>query len=175
MGNKEAAGKALDQADKIIREVDSVPWQLSNFRKSKLAYDLFCLNTFIGNGNTSAASDCRKQAHKSCRMLLKQSRKVAQDRTEAYRLKGVYYWPTNRQIKALKWWHKSIKEGQRLGARQDLSRTYFEIGKRLGEGGSRYRKLNGIAAKEYLQRARVLFEEMNLQWDMDELDRVSGR
>jgi class 3 adenylate cyclase/tetratricopeptide (TPR) repeat protein len=175
MGNKEEAGKALSQADKIIREVDSVPWQLSNFRKSKLAYDLFCLNTFIGNGNTSAASDCRKQAHKSCRMLLKQSRKVAQDRTEAYRLKGLYYWLTNRQKKALKWWHKSIKEGQRLGARLDLSRTYFEIGKRLGEGGSRYSKLNGIAAKEYLQRARVLFEEMNLQWDMDELDRVSGR
>jgi hypothetical protein len=107
-------------------------------------------------------------------MLLKQSRKVAQDRTEAYKLKGIYCWLNNRQKNALKWWHKSIQEGKRLGAHLDLSRTYFEIGKHLSERNSRYKKLNGIAAGDYLQQARALFEEMNLQWDLDELDRICG-
>ncbi len=35
------------------------------------------------------------------------------------------------------------------------------------------KELNGISAEEYLERARSMFEEMDLQWDLDELDRVS--
>ena len=38
---------------------------------------------------------------------------------------------------------------------------------------SKYKKLDGIKAEEYLERARVLFEEMSLQWDLDELGRVT--
>ena len=174
MGKIEEAEKALKQADKIRREVDSVPWQLSNFRKSTLVYELTCLNKLIRNGDSSASSDCRRQAHKSCKLLLKHSRKVAQDRTEAYRLKGVYCWLIKRQKKALKCWNKSIKEGERLGARLELARTYFEVGKRLLESESRYKKLNGITAEAYLERARVLFEDMNLKWDLDELGRVTS-
>ena len=106
-------------------------------------------------------------------MLLKQSQKVTQHRTESYRLMGVYYWLINNQKKALKWWNGSIKEGERLGARLELSRTYFEVGKRMLEAESEYKMLNGIKAEEYLERARVLFEEMDLQWDLDELGRVA--
>ena len=68
-----------------------------------------------------------------------------------------------------------MKEGERLGARLELSRTYFEVGKRLIEPESKYQKLNGIKAEEYLKKAKTLFEEMDLQWDLDELDRVSWR
>ena len=49
-----------------------------------------------------------------------------------------------KQGKALKWWDRTIKEGERLGARPDLSRTYFEVGKRLLEPHSKYKELNGI-------------------------------
>jgi len=59
-----------------------------------------------------------------------------------------------------------------LGARPDLSRTYFEIGKRLLEPSSKHKELNGITAEEYLEKARTMFEEMDLQWDLDELDKV---
>ena len=86
---------------------------------------------------------------------------------------GVYYWITKRQKKALKWWSRSIKEGEHLGARLDLSRTYFEVGKRLLEEDSKHKVLNGIKAEEYLEKARVLFEEMGLQWDLDELSKVA--
>jgi hypothetical protein len=34
--------------------------------------------------------------------------------------------------------------------------------------------LNGITAKEYLEKARTMFHEMDLQWDMDELDKIAA-
>jgi hypothetical protein len=83
-----------------------------------------------------------------------------------------YYWLTGKQKKAHKWWDKSIKTGEAMGARPDLSRTYFEVGKRLLEPCSKYKELNGITAEEYLEKARILFVEMDLQWDLDELDKL---
>ena len=105
-------------------------------------------------------------------MLLKQSQTVAQHRTEAYKLMGVYCWLTKKQKHALKWWGRSIKAGERLGARLELSRTYFEVGKRLLEADSRVKALNGIEADAYLERARLLFKEMDLQWDLEQLERA---
>ncbi|HMA86694.1 MAG TPA: hypothetical protein VKN73_13395, partial [Desulfosalsimonadaceae bacterium] len=101
-------------------------------------------------------------------------KKVADERTESFKLMGTYYWLIGKQKKALKWWGKSATEGERLGARPDLSRTYFEIGRRLLEPKSKYKELNGITAEDYLVKARALFEEMDLQWDLDELDKIKA-
>ena len=106
--------------------------------------------------------------------MLKQSRKVAQHRTETYRLRGIYCWLIGNQKKALKWWSKSIREAEHLGARLELSRTYFEIGKRLLEPESRYTVLGSTSREEYLEKAQALFEEMDLQWDLDELHRITS-
>jgi hypothetical protein len=89
-------------------------------------------------------------------------------------LLGLYHWLTGRQGKALEWWHTSIEEGQRLGARVELARTYMEVGKRLLEENSRFRELNEVKAEEYLEKARTLFEAMDLQWDLDELDKIGA-
>ena len=70
--------------------------------------------------------------------------------------------------KVLKWWDRAIKKGEELGARLDLSRTNFEVGKRLLEPNSKYKELNGITAEEYLEKARTMFEEMDLHWGLDE-------
>jgi hypothetical protein len=77
-----------------------------------------------------------------------------------------------KQDNALNWFQKSIKEGKKLGARLELSRTYFEIGKRLSQESSPYKELNRIKAEEYLNKAKTMFEEMDLQWDLDQLDRL---
>jgi hypothetical protein len=84
----------------------------------------------------------------------------------------VYFWLIHEEKKALKWWLRAIEEGERLGARLDLSRAYFEVGKRLLESGSSRKMFDGVKAEEYLEKARALFEEMGLQWDLDELNRV---
>jgi hypothetical protein len=85
---------------------------------------------------------------------------------------GLYYWLIGKQSKALKWWDRTIQEGERLGARPDLSRTYMEVGKRLLGTQSKFKELNGISAKEYLEKAEKLFREMDLQWDLEQLERV---
>ena len=172
MGYIKKAGESLQYANMIRCEIELVPFQLSNFYRSQLEYDLYLLKESISNGNKSESFEYRKKAAKSSKMLLKVSQKVSQHRTESYKLTGVYYWLINKQEKALKWWRKAIEEGERLGARLELSRAYFEVGKRLLEAGSKHKMLNGIKAQEYLGKARVLFEEMDLQWDLDELDRM---
>jgi tetratricopeptide (TPR) repeat protein len=173
MGDIELAEKSLKLADKVRREIDTVPWQLTDFFRGQFEHDLYRLKESIRKGSKNGTSHYRKKANKSGKRLLKVTQKVAQYRTDSYKLRGVYYWLINKQKKALKWWQRAIEEGGRLDARLELSRSYFEIGKRLLEPGSKYKKLSGIKAEEYLEKARALFEEMDLQWDLDELDRVA--
>jgi len=174
MGDIEKAERSLQHANKIRCEINApVPIQLSSFYRGQLEYDLYRLEESIKSSNKSESFEYKKKVIKSSKMLLKVSQKAAQHRIESYKLTGVYYWLINKQKKALKWWNRSIEEGERLGARLELSRAYFEVGKRLLEAGSKYKMLNGIKAEEYLEKARALFEEMDLQWDLDELNRVA--
>ena len=102
----------------------------------------------------------------------KASRKFKRNRVEVLRLMGTRSWLAGEREKALKWWGESVETGERLKMRTDLSRTYFEIGRRLSEPKSPYRELNGINAAEYLTKARTMFEEMGLQWDLEQLERL---
>jgi tetratricopeptide (TPR) repeat protein len=172
LGDIEGAGSCLEHANKIRREINTVPWQLSGCFRSQFEYDLYRLRESIIGGSKSGASEYRLKAGRSGKKLLKVAQKVAQHRTESYKLMGVYYWLINKQSQALKWWHKAIEEGERLGARPELSRTYFEIGKSLLEAESKYGLLNDIKAEEYLEKARVMYSEMDLQWDLNELNRL---
>ena len=63
-------------------------------------------------------------------------------------------------------------EGKRLGAKPDLARTYLEIGKRLLEDQNKKQEINGLTAESYLQMARQIFEEIDLKWDLNEIDRI---
>jgi len=47
-----------------------------------------------------------------------------------------------------------------------------EIGKRFLEEKSKHKELNGVSAREYLEKTRTMFKEMDLQWDIDELDKI---
>ncbi len=175
MGDMAKANDALRHADEIRLDVNAVPEQLSNFYRSKLEYDLYQLQESAKTGRESESSIYRKNLIKSCKILVKVSQKAAEHRTEAYKLTGVYYWLIHKQKKALKWWYKAIQEGERLGGRLELSRAYFEVGKRLLEAESNYQMLQGISGDEYLEKARLLFKEMYLQWDLEELSRVARR
>ena len=50
----------------------------------------------------------------------------------------------------------------------------MEIGKRLLDENGKYSELNGISAEEYKEKARTMFQEMDLQWDLDELDKIAA-
>ena len=41
------------------------------------------------------------------------------------------------------------------------------------EPESKYKEVSGVKAEEYLEKARTMFEKMDIQWDMYELDRIT--
>ena len=46
------------------------------------------------------------------------------------------------------------------------------MGKRLLEPMGKHKELDGITAEEYLEKASTLFEEMDLQGDLQDLEKL---
>ena len=173
MNDIDGAKKTIKQSAKIVYKLKPVPpHYLHTHLMAMFLLYLALYEDSISSGNILKIYRFRRMAYKTGKTALQNSNKYVSDRTEVLKLIGSYYWIAGRQKKALKWWDRAIKKGEELGARPDLSRTYFQIGKRLLEPNSKYKDLNGITAEEYLEKARTLFEEMDLQWDLDELDKV---
>ena len=174
----EAAKKTINEVENLISKrgkYSILSFHYSDYLMGIFLYNLARLESSIYANDKENILKYKKATSKNGEIAAKHSRKkVASDRTEAYKLMGVYYWLIDKQKKAIKWWKKSIEEGEHIGANLELSRTYFEVGKRLLEKKSKYKELNGINAKEYLEKARIMFEEMDLQWDLDELDRIAS-
>ena len=173
LGDINGAIDSILKAREYLTEALPIPFYSVHISIAELNFDLYRLEESIKMGNRRGSAAVRKSAFKTCIKIIRDARKLAAERTEAYRLIGIYFWFIRRQSKAIKWFDKSIVEGERLGARLELSRTYFEVGKRLIEPESRYKDLNGINAHEYLERARIMFEEMDLKWDLDKLNNIN--
>jgi len=172
MGNNQESEKLLKYAKEIQSGIFPPPYLLKHFFSSHFFNGLLQLEKALKAGNASDISMNKINALKAGRDAVKNAKKVAFDQIEVDRLMGVYYWLIKKQKKALKCLNESIVKGERLEARLELSRTYFEVGKRLLEPESKYKSLNSIKAEEYLEKARAMFEEMDLQYDLDELDKV---
>ncbi|MCK4287693.1 MAG: hypothetical protein KAW86_00685, partial [Bacteroidales bacterium] len=148
------------------------PFHKSSFLRSQFLFDLSMLEDSVSFNKYNNRSQLRKKARKSGKTALKNSLKVACEKPEIFKLMGIYYWLTGNQNKALKWWSKSIQAAEQLGARPELTRTYIEVGKRLLEKKGRHTSLNNITAEEFFGKAEVLFKEMDLKWDMEELEKI---
>jgi hypothetical protein len=139
---------------------------------ARASLDTERLRKAILSNHQTDISEHRKKAVKSIRNAIKNSKKAVLIRPEVSRSTGIYYWLIGKQTKAVKWWKRAIDENTKLGARPNLARIYMEIGRRFLEEKSMHKKLNGISAEEYLEKARSMFHEMDLQWDLDELDKI---
>ena len=175
----DATEELIDEADNILSSLgkNAVPptWQ-GDYLICKFQFKLKRLEKHLSLKDKPNIDKFTDEASNSGKLAVRASRKyIASERTESYKLMGRYYWLLEKQKRALKWWDLSIKEGLRLGAKLELSRSYFEVGKRLFEDSSKYRELNGIKPKEYLEKARAMFEEMDLQHDLEQLERFSAR
>ncbi len=171
LGDVSGSQKTLGLAERIKSHASAIPMIMGHFLLGELILELYKLEEAIKRANKHALAMQRTNTYKAGKKVLKISDKAAPYKTEATKLMGVYYWLIGRQRKAIKWWRKAIAEGQSLNDRLELSRTYYEVGKRLLEPTSKYKDLDGIKANEYLEKAKVMFEEMNLQWDLDELEK----
>jgi tetratricopeptide (TPR) repeat protein len=171
----EGARVSLNQENKLVQKNKgrTFNWDTYNFLLGQCLFDLELLQQAVSSGDKRAVRKHSKEAYRSAKAAKKVFAKAcALGRTEFLRFMGTYYWLIGKEKKALKWWKKSIEAGELLGARLELSRTYMEIGKRLLEEKSRYKELNGISAEQYLEKAKTMFQDMDLQWDLEELERV---
>jgi class 3 adenylate cyclase/tetratricopeptide (TPR) repeat protein len=168
-----AVEKTLGQAEEnLSKQTVVTPAYAAACFFPRFFLDVRMLEESIVNNNKADIKKYGRQASKSSKKLLKNAKKYAFWRFGTLSLLARYHWLMGKQNKAVKWWKRAIEEGKRLGARPDLARTYMEIGKRFLEKKSKYKELNGISAKEYLEKARIMFQEMDLQWDLDELEKV---
>jgi hypothetical protein len=154
------AQHCLERADGISRQIETAPFQLSAHYKTQLELDLYRFRESLNGSDRAEVDALQSKTFQSVKLLQKVARKVAYHRTDSYRLTGSYYWAVNKQKRALRWWHLAAQEGERLGARPQLARLYFEVGKCLFELKDKRMKLDGLKGEEYLEKAKGLFEEM---------------
>jgi len=207
-GDLVSASRDIEDIEKTIREKKPFlnPHYLSNYHHARFAYHVACLDDAVAEGSRRQVAKNRRFARAACKRSIKNSRKYLPCMTESLRYKGNMYWlmavaaskglldmgrflaglKSGRHCKeAVRWWEKSIAEGERLGAKLELSRTYFEIGKRLLEkpltekharlqskARSLAKKIIGLTPEECLSKAEAMFREMDLQWDLAELAKV---
>jgi hypothetical protein len=115
----------------------------------------------------------KKNLIRSAQELIKYSKKFSGNLIEAYRLTAIIHYMSGNHNKVLSNLEMSIDFALKIGGNLELSRTYFELGKFLTDPGVKFNKLNGISGKEYLGKAKSMFEEMDLQWDLEELNKFN--
>ena len=170
----DGAEKTLAQTREIAaKSIRIFPNYMSSPLLGQFLLDLHFLERAISEKNDSDISQCRKIAYQSGRRAIKNSKKYAFGRAELLRLMGLYYWFIGKQKKAIGFWENGIKEAEHLGARVERARIYMEIGRRCREMKVKDFKLNGLHPDEYLKKAKILFEEMGLEQDLDQLDKIS--
>jgi len=173
LGDQDGAKTCLKHQEGVRSNAHLIPYYLSDYVVVRLLNNVFFLEEAINNRDQAHVSQLASESRKWGSQAMKASKKFKRDRVEVMRLLGTRSWLLGEREKALKWWADSVETGERLKMRTDLSRTYFEIGRRLSEPNSPYKDLNGMTSAEYLSRARAMFEEMDLQWDLEQLERLS--
>jgi len=111
---------------------------------------------------------------KSTKKLIKLARNVKKNLPEAYRLRALTYCLIQKPAKALQNFKKSIDAGLTYDCNLELSRTYFEAGKFLHDPNNKKERMNGMNGTECLMKAKAMFEEMNLEWDLKEYEKYFG-
>jgi tetratricopeptide (TPR) repeat protein len=170
-GDHKSARSTLKQAKKIMPRL--IPaFYFTEYLLSRFCYETSKIENSVKADKNASTQKNIKKAFSAGKMAINNSRKIAVNRVEIFRVMGRLYWLVNRQNKAMDFWNKSVEHGKYMGHKLELSRTYFEIGSRLLAKSSNYNDFNGISAEEYLDKARTMFDEMNLKWDLEQLKRL---
>ena len=166
-GNRAAAAISLARAEELVRPGVVAPYYLTFTVMSRLLYELAGLEGALGGDSRPTVRTATRRATRSLRAALSVAASVSWERTEAFRLAGRLAWLRGRRERALRWWTRSIAEGERLGASPEVARTYLEAGRRLEEDG-RGRVLTGRDAAGCLAAARAIFAAVGLALDVED-------
>ena len=126
-------GDAADLIVKVGRKA-ILPHYYGDYLIGRLRYLIGRLEHCAARDRMIEFKKHKRTAFKTARQTAHHFRKrTAVGRTEGYRLIGRYFWLVNTPTKAIKWWDKSIGEGQRLNAEIELSRTINEVERRANQ------------------------------------------
>jgi hypothetical protein len=149
----------LDEAGKFIKDIN-IPLVHTHYLIAKSYVEI-----------TGFKSEERKNSNgapmlKTTKGLIKNAKKAKANLTEAYRLRAIVFRLLNKPAKSIKNFKRSVAFGLSYGGNLELSRTYFEAGKFLQDTNNNEIRINGMTGTECLMKARSMFEEMNLEWDL---------
>ena len=166
LGEMEESRKYLLEAEKLVKERKLIKVYYSGYLLAACYYEL-----------SKYLADPVKGRHylgsllNLTRALVRNSKIIYSNYCEGRRLMAQTYWYLNRQRQAFRNFEKAILIAERFGAKPELARTYFELGKCLMDAKSRRKIVLSKNGSEYLIKAKSMFEEMDLKWDLDEYER----
>ena len=165
--NNEEAREYLVEAEKMLKDFN-IKFCHCQYLLAKSYLELAQLKDNIADKRAG------KSVLKTTEDLISSSGKVRKNLPEAHRLHAMVYHLLNKPDKAIKHFEKSMKAALSFGGNLELSRTYFEAGKFLRDPKNKKERLNGMNSTECLLKAKAMFEEMNLQWDLAEYEKYIG-
>jgi tetratricopeptide (TPR) repeat protein len=111
-----------------------------------------------------------KSLIKDLNLLIKKSSKIQSVFTEAYKLKAEAYWLQGKYKKAIRNFDLSVASGLKYNTRVDLARTYFSLGRCLQDPACKGASASRSSGNEYLLKARAMFDELDMKWDMERFE-----
>jgi tetratricopeptide (TPR) repeat protein len=167
--NLEAAVKSFDAANKSKEIIKSIASYYTPYLITEIHLGLALLKDKRNKGLKSKKEI--RELLKTSNKLISKSKKFVSNLTEAYVLRARIFMFQGKHGKALKNLQLAIQAGEKYNSRLELSRAYFETGKFLSDPKTKQKQLNSLSGKDYLEKAKVMFEEMDLQWDLGEYEK----
>jgi class 3 adenylate cyclase/tetratricopeptide (TPR) repeat protein len=167
----EAAVKSFEKAEKSLETIKSIMSYYTPYLITKIELGLALMKDKRNKDirNSKDIGDLLKTSSK----LISKSKKFVSNLTEAYKLRSRIFMFQQKSGNAFKNLQLAIATGEKHNSRLELSRAYFETGKFLSDPTNKYKELNGHPASHYLDKAKTMFEEMDLQWDLEDLNKLS--
>jgi class 3 adenylate cyclase len=170
MDDRAGATASLNAARAVFAELGQAPpFHQRPYLLARFLFDVSNLERAQTHGHSRTTRAAARAAKKSGRRALAISRKLARMRPETFRYLGEYQWLLGKHLAAVGWWERSIREAERLGSRPDLARGYLEAGRRILHAPASFAAPPGLDARGCLEKARALCVELDLQWDLQQL------
>ncbi len=127
--------------ESAVKNLNAIPYAVAVSPRGPWRNGVFCC-TYAAMAVEKALQAAKqgklnRQTRRKCLFALnrnlKNSRKFAPDRTEALKFEGSYWWHAGSFRRALEYWNRSIREGERLGTDVEVAHTFMDAGNLLGE------------------------------------------
>ncbi len=162
------ATATLEQARAILNGTALLPpWHLAAF----VAADLRHAIAGVEAARERPPRSLVRRARAARRAALGVAKKVALQRVEIHRLAGDLDWVLGKHAEAIRWWDRSLADGEHLRAAPELARTHAAIARRLRTSTRVRMTVANRDADTHAELARRVFEALGLARD---LARLSG-